>query len=167
MSTNIKHKNIQCTSFIKVGFLQSYCIGLHYILKVFILLCPPTVDASFLIETLCQPCTYTHSLTSTVYCSVFHNKQTQACTHMHTHTFLCWSFLEKCLNFPHSHFHKAPYLTVGRERNKQQRAASASLSDLKFIKYIKPGPAPSGNICNPKLCLLLLPPASSCHKHST
>lgn len=166
ISTNIKHNNIQYISFKKARILQSYCIGLHNIIKDFIVLCPPPVDASLF---SCASLSHTHS--STVYCSLLHHKQTEACTQIDINTLTHLSFADpfqkKCLNFPHSHFHRAPYLTVGRERNKQQRAASASLSDLKFIKYIKLGPAPSGNICNPKLCLLLLPPASSCHKHST
>lgn len=120
-----------------------------------VIVCKPG-DGSIFDRTLCQHGTCTHSHMSAVYCSVLYDKQTDTIPRKNTqtHTFLCWSFFEKRLKFPHSHFHRAPYLTLGKERNKQRRAASGSLSDLKFIKYIKPGRAPSGNIGNPKLCLL-------------
>lgn len=104
---------------------------------------------------------FTLSYSASVHWPVSCNKQTNPLV------FLCRFFPEKRLNLPHSHFHRAQYLTVGMVRNKQrQGAAFADLSNLKFINYIKPRPGPSGNICNPKLCLPLLPPASSCHKHS-
>lgn len=163
---NIKHNNTQYM--VGASRRWDFCSA---IVLAYITLCwfslHPLQMLLYLIKTPEQPCTYRRSLTATVYCSVFCNNQTQLHANTLAHLSSLILFLEKRLNFPYSHFHRAPYLTVGRERNKQWRAASASLSDLKFIKYIKPGPAPSGNICNPKLCFLLLPPASSCHKHST
>lgn len=94
--------------------MQSYCFGLHNIIKDFIVLCPPPVDAS-LFSCACPLHTLLYSILFTPQSQADWSMHTNR--HKHSHTpFFCWSFLEKVSKLSPFPFPQGPHISLWEGR---------------------------------------------------